>query len=108
VISPPIGATPRHLQAIERAAWTEAVKNVPQGLLGRPDRIILEVASRLIARMRTGEMKPSELGVLLHVLNKLGMNPTARQKLNLEPPVEPASEIETEEQRTGESLMSFD
>jgi hypothetical protein len=80
------------------------VKNAPQGLLGRPDRIVLEIASRLIPRMRAGDLKPSELGVLLNILNKLGMNPTARQKLNLEPPAEPASEIETEQERIWREL----
>jgi hypothetical protein len=104
LIQLPIGGAPRHLQAIERAVWAEIVKNAPVGLLGRPDRIILEVAARLIPRMRTGDLKPSELGVLLNVLNRLGMNPAARQKLNLEPPAEPASEVETEEQRIWREL----
>lgn len=89
VITAPIGTAPRHLQAIERAVWAEVVRNAPEGLLGRPDRIVLEVASRLIAKIRTAEYKPSDVSALLNVLNKLGMNPAARQKLRLEPPPTP-------------------
>jgi hypothetical protein len=83
----PIGAAPRHLATLERAVWAEVVKNAPEGLLGRPDRIVLEVASRLIVKLRTGEYRPSDVGALLNVLTKLGLTPAARRKLNLEPPV---------------------
>jgi hypothetical protein len=83
----PVGTAPRHLQATERAVWAEVVRSAPEGLLGRPDRIVLEVAARLIVKMRTGEYKPSDVGALLNVLTKLGLTPVSRRKLNLEPPV---------------------
>jgi phage terminase small subunit len=107
VITAPIGTAPRHLQATERAVWAEVIRSAPIGLLGRPDRIILEVASRLIPRMRAGDLKPSELGVLLNILNKLGMNPTARQKLNLEP-AEPANSSQTAEEKAWADLDELD
>src|SRR5258707_343216 len=77
----PIGTAPRHLQAIERVVWAEIVRSAPEGLLGRPDRIVLEVATRLIVKLRSGEYRPSDVGALLNVLGKLGMTPAARQKM---------------------------
>jgi phage terminase small subunit len=81
----PVGRPPAHLPALERAVWAEVVRSVPEGLLGRPDRLVLEVATRLIIKMRTGAAKPSEVGALLNVLAKLGMTPAARLKMNLQP-----------------------
>jgi len=89
IIKLPIGVAPKHLQATERAIWVEVVKNAPEGLLGRPDRLVLEIATRMIAKIRTGEFKASDVGHTMRILSKLGMDPAARQKLNLEPPATP-------------------
>jgi phage terminase small subunit len=107
-ILPPIGTAPRHLQATERAVWAEVVRSAPEGLLGRPDRIALEVATRLIVKMRTGDYKPSDVGALLNVFTKLGMTPAARQKLNLQPPATPATSELTAEEKVWAELDALD
>jgi hypothetical protein len=55
------------------------------GLLARSDRLILEIAAKLVIRMRTTDAKTSELNALLNVLAKLGMTPASRLKMNLLP-----------------------
>ena len=81
----PVGRPPVHLGAAEKAAWAELVRVAHPGLLGRSDRLILEIASKLIVRMRTSDVKTSELNALLAVLAKMGMTPAARLKMNLQP-----------------------
>jgi phage terminase small subunit len=83
----PVGRAPSHLLATERAIWAEVVKSAPEGLLGRPDRLIVEVACKFIARMRSSDLKVSELNALVNVLAKLGMDPHSRKKMHYEPPV---------------------
>ena len=55
------------------------------GLLARSDRLGLEVATKLVIRMRTTDAKTSEVNALMNVLAKLGMTPAARLKMNLQP-----------------------
>jgi phage terminase small subunit len=93
VISLPVGRPPGHLLDAERTIWAEVVKNAPEGLLGRPDRIIIEVCCKLIAQMRTADLKISELNALISTLSKLGMDPASRKKMNFQPPL-PAEPIE--------------
>ena len=59
------------------------------GLLQRSDRFYLELCCRLVARMRAGAVKSSEMNSVANVRSKLAMNPTDRAKLNLEPPAKP-------------------
>ena len=82
----PIGKPPRHLPAVERTIWAELTKSAPAGLLQRSDRIALEIACKLVARMRTVDAKTSELNGLMATLGKLGFSPLDRLRLNLEPP----------------------
>jgi phage terminase small subunit len=89
----PIGKAPAHLPATEKAIWAELVKAAPARLLQRSDRVILELACRLVARMRAADSKPSEISVLMNILGRLGFSPIDRLKLNLEqPPPEPTKE----------------
>jgi hypothetical protein len=57
----PVGRPPAHLEAGEKAAWAELVRVAHSGLLTRSDRLILEIAAKLIVRMRMGDAKTSEL-----------------------------------------------
>jgi hypothetical protein len=57
--------------------------------------------------MRTGEYKPSDVGALLNVLTKLGLTPTSRRKLNLEPPVT-VEPTQTEEDKRWAELDQLD
>jgi hypothetical protein len=65
------------------------------------------LATRLIVKMRTGEYKPSDVGALLNVLTKLGLTPTSRRKLNLEPPVT-VEPTQTEEDKRWAELDQLD
>jgi len=107
IIKLPIGKAPTHLQTTERAIWAEVVRNAPEGLLGRPDRIVLEVATRLIAKIRTGEFKASDVGHTVRILAKLGMDPASRQKLNLQP-LHPANPEPTAEEKAWAELAELD
>jgi phage terminase small subunit len=86
----PVGKAPPHLSTGERAVWAELVRAAPPGLLQRSDRLILEVLSRLVVRMRAADPKTSELNALVNVLTKMGLTPVDRTKLNLESPPEPS------------------
>jgi hypothetical protein len=81
----PVGRPPAHIGAAEKAVWAELVRVAHPGLLTRSDRLILEIAAKLIVRMRTSDAKTSELNALMNVLAKIGMTPAARLKMNLQP-----------------------
>jgi hypothetical protein len=88
-VSAPIGAAPRHLLAPERAIWSEVVKIAPSAALTKSDRIFLEILVRLIAKMRAGTYKTSDLNALTSLLAKAGMTPADRLRLDLQPIPEP-------------------
>jgi len=81
----PVGRPPTHLLPAERLVWAELVRVAHPGLLARSDRLALEVATKLVIRMRTTDAKTSEVNALMNVLAKLGMTPAARLKMNLQP-----------------------
>lgn len=90
----PVGKAPPHLPPVERAVWAEIVRGAPDGLLQRSDRLIVEVLSRLVVRMRTSNPKSSELNAVVNVLGKMGLTPADRSKLNLESPPDPSVKSE--------------
>ena len=105
----PVGRPPAHLQAAEKAAWAELVRVAHPGLLTRSDRLILEIAAKLIVRMRTSDAKTSEFNALLSVLAKLGMTPAARLKMNLQPLELPANPVaKSEEDKVWDQLAELD
>jgi len=105
----PVGRPPAHLQAAEKAAWAELVRVAHSGLLTRSDRVILEIAAKLIVRMRTSDAKTSEFNALLSVLAKLGMTPAARLKMNLQPLELPANPVaKSEEDKVWDQLAELD
>jgi hypothetical protein len=60
------------------------VRAAHSGLLARSDRLILEIATKLVVRLRTTDAKTSEVNALVNVLAKLGMTLAARLKMNLQ------------------------
>jgi hypothetical protein len=93
VISP-IGKAPTFLSPHEKTIWAEIVRTAPPGVLTKSERIGLEVIVKLVARMRTDQIKPSELNTLFAMLGRYGMNPADRLKMNLEPLPEPKTQSE--------------
>ena len=85
-----IGRPPRYLKQELRDIWCEIVNDSNTGLLGRGDRVSLEVLVHLVAKMRTStDLKPSETKLIMDTLAKLRMTPTDRARADLpvtEPP----------------------
>jgi phage terminase small subunit len=85
----PVGAPPKHMEAAEKAVWKEIVAVSPKGVLTNADRLLLEVACRLVTQFRSGLLlRASEVSTLLNSLGRLGLSPADRAKLNVqsEPP----------------------
>jgi hypothetical protein len=91
-VSAPIGTAPRHLLAPERAIWAEIVKIAPSAALTKSDRVFVEIIVRLIAKMRSGDFRTSDLNALVAVLAKAGMTPADRLHLDLQPIPEPSTQ----------------
>lgn len=86
---PPLGKPSKYLDAAGRAAWREIVASVPPGTFCAADQFILELASRLLARLRTEGLKAAEFAQLQRMLSSCGLTPTDRSKLA--PPAPPKS-----------------
>jgi hypothetical protein len=85
----PLGNVPRHLNGAQKAIWRQVTKLAPAGVLGAPDEFALEIAVRLIERSRREVMKPSEISILVSLLGKLGLTPSDRAKLTVQPEPDP-------------------
>lgn len=78
-----IGRPPAHLNADERKAWKTFAKELPW--LGSSDRTLVEVASRLRARMMTNpEIGVNALAQLRLCLSAMGATPVDRSKISME------------------------
>ena len=102
----PIGRPPGHLSTNDKVTWAELVKQAPVGLLTKHDRIVLELVTKMIVRMRTGVMKTSELVLNCHS-RQLGMTPHGRSKMQLPEPPIPAAE-QTAEEKAWAELAELD
>jgi hypothetical protein len=89
-----IGKAPRHLEAAQQKVWREIVSNLPEGLLGSCDAIIVELAVRLVIKMRTLPEKwtSTDAGQLANIMGKLGGTPGDRLRLNVTTPSAPTKE----------------
>ena len=103
----PIGRAPSHLSTSERVTWTELTKQAPPGLLTKHDRISVEIVTKMVVRMRTSELKMSELSSITAILGKLGMTSHGRSKMELPEPPVPAAE-RTAEQKAWDELDELD
>lgn len=87
---PPLPAKPsKHLDADGRAAWRELVAAMPPGTFYASDQFALELASRLLARLRSEGLNASEYAVLTRLLSQCGMTPVDRSRIA--PPAPPKS-----------------
>ena len=81
VINTPLGDPPAKLPPLEKAAWRELQS---QGTwLVAPDKFLVEVAVRLMARHRSNKIDNPSRSHLISALSKLGFNPTERSKIKL-------------------------
>jgi hypothetical protein len=82
----PIGTIPSCLNKQERAAWRRIVSESIPGVLGRADRMGVELASRLYARVNAGEASGIEHNQLIKLLSQFGMLPADRSKISIVKP----------------------
>jgi phage terminase small subunit len=78
-----IGYAPRHLTATQRAVWRQIVCSAPPGVLTRADEFVVELAAKLLERIRNDDAKASEISALVNILGRLGMSPVDRERLAL-------------------------
>ena len=83
----PLGAAPERLDEAQRAAWDEIVATAHPGVLGRADRLAVELAARLLAELwRSAEVKPGLAARLEACLGRLGMTPADRSRVSAAEP----------------------
>lgn len=78
---------PAHLSDDEKARWNEIVVAVPAGVLTGADIFTVELAAVLLNgfRLERRKMLPALLTRLSTELGKLGLSPSDRAKLRVEP-----------------------
>jgi len=88
----PLGDPPSRLDAQERAAWAEISATCCPGVLTGADRLVLELASRLLAESWDvgREFKDSRRRQLHMLLGSFGMNPSDRSRVTAVQPKPPS------------------
>jgi hypothetical protein len=74
------------------AIWNEIVSEVPPGVLTISDRKHVELACRLLYRIRKDQAKSGDYSRLDVLLGKMGMNPADRSKVNIVPGQQPTDD----------------
>jgi len=78
----PFGQPPAHLSKELKAAWREIARAAPACVLTRSDRVAVELAARLLVRIRTTDFSAAEATSLRSLLGQLGMTPADRSKVS--------------------------
>jgi hypothetical protein len=81
VVTEPLGEPPRECPEITEALWYEVANMIPPGVATKADKIIVELACRLIIQMRTGRCTPALASQLRCCLASLGMTPADRSRV---------------------------
>ena len=79
----PLGLPPAHLTKDAQGCWVELSAYALPGVLTGADRVMLEMASVLLAEFRSNtlDFSGAKIGHLVGLLARFGMSPTDRQKL---------------------------
>ena len=82
-----IGLPPDRLDVQDKAAWDEIVSQCCPGVLTGSDRLVVELAARLLAELwETGrDFHNAKLRVLRSMLMSFGMTPADRSKVSVPP-----------------------
>jgi phage terminase small subunit len=81
-----LGDPPDRLPAAAKKYWAELASQAVHGVLRYSDRWTVEIASRLMLKVVTDQIKPAELTTLRSLLASMGLSPSDRAKLSV--PVE--------------------
>jgi hypothetical protein len=66
----------------ELGCWREIVSEAHPGVLSKADRIIVEIAARMLFKVRISIAKPADIKQLESCLVRLGMTPIDRSRVN--------------------------
>jgi hypothetical protein len=91
----PLGKAPGYMTAAQKKIWKEIEGMVVPGLLTKQDRFVVELATVLLAKIRSAEAKPQEISTFTALLGKMGMSPADRSKVSVTPPPKPESDRPT-------------
>ncbi len=85
-VDDPIGEPPNHFDDISRDLWREIVAMPAPGVLTSQDRVLVEVAVRLLRKLRRGQREDGaitgvEVGHLRACLGSMGCTPADRSKV---------------------------
>lgn len=74
---------PKHLSVQAKETWKEIVELVPDGVLGKGDRLVVEMLANLLADYRAApsDFPANRLTRLSVDLGRLGMTPADRSKV---------------------------
>ena len=97
-----IGRPPAHLTTDEKKVWNEIVKQSPA--LTQSDRLLLEVATKLLCKMRTDGLKSAENTKLINLLEGFKGTVASPQPIPVTN-AEPAETLALRQRSHGMSLL---
>jgi phage terminase small subunit len=80
-----LGRPPKHLADDEKKIWRELARIAPPGVLTNSDRWLVEMAVRLMTRVRKGTARTMEFGQLAQCLARMGLSPADRSRVSAVP-----------------------
>lgn len=81
-VAPPLGAAPSSWTPEQKILWYEIVNSAPDLVLTNADRLLVELAARLLAQVRAEPVVSPPLATQMRqCLAELGMTPSARARL---------------------------
>lgn len=82
----PLGAAPKRLTEQQREAWAEIVDTAIPGVLTGADRVLVELAARLLADIWAADEVPTMKAARLEAcLGRMGMTPADRSRVSVAP-----------------------
>jgi hypothetical protein len=91
-----VGDAPAYFNAEQIVIWKEINEQLPPGLCKSADRMMVEVAVRLMHRFRTAGLASSELAQMINALGRLGLSPADRAKCSVPVDTKPQNSEFTE------------
>jgi hypothetical protein len=77
-----LGEAPPCLTPFQKTLWNELSQLIPPGVAKNSDRRIFELTVRLMAKVRRGVAKVSEVAQLQTCLSRLAMDPVNRSRVH--------------------------